>query len=484
MASMSQAAAAAELLRRRRARSSFHDFVLYVRRGFKDSNFARDVCRQLDRFLDDVIAGKRPVLVLKAPPQHGKSELVSRLFPAYVFGRFPKWHVGNVSYAIELARGFSRDVQNIMLGAEYRALFPKSSLAGKKKAVGRVDLRQTATEFDIPGEAGEDGGDFRAVGIGGPLTGRPLDLGIVDDPIKNSKEALSPVVKKGHWDWFQSTLSTRMSENSGRIIMATAWAEDDLMGMVEKELPNVRVEAYEAIDPVTGLALAPELHSLEQLEEIKAALSDYWWSAMYRSSPKPIGGNVFKDVGIRYYLPEGSAVLRLPGAPDCIPLPAKFEKMIQSWDMTFKDTDGSDYVAGHVWGKVGANSFLLDRVNDRLSFTASKAAVQAMTRKWPQARRKLIEDKANGPAIIDSLKAKISGIVPVEPDGSKVARAHAVTAEWEAGNIYLPHPSIAPWVKDLVGQITTFPAAANDDDVDAMTQALRDLYSRGRGFFG
>jgi predicted phage terminase large subunit-like protein len=119
-----------------------------------------------------------------------------------------------------------------------------------------------------------------------------------------------------------------------------------------------------------------------------------------------------------------------------------------------------------------------------MSFTKSKAAVIAMTARYPQARRKLIEDKANGPAIMDSLKAEISGMIPVEPDGSKIARAHAITAEWEAGNIWLPHPDIAPWIKDWIDEITTFPAAANDDRVDAFTQAVRDLYSASKGLWG
>ena len=94
-----------------------------------------------------------------------------------------------------------------------------------------------------------------------------------------------------------------------------------------------------------------------------------------------------------------------------------------------------------------------------------------------------MEDKANGPAVIDSLKSTVSGLIPVEPDGSKVARAHACTAEWEAGNVWLPHKDIAPWIVETVEEITTFPFSSNDDTVDAMTQALRDLYQKKKGGF-
>ena len=111
-----------------------------------------------------------------------------------------------------------------------------------------------------------------------------------------------------------------------------------------------------------------------------------------------------------------------------------------------------------------------------MSFTKTVKEVVALRDAWPRIREILIEDKANGPAVIDTLKASVPGIIPIEPDGSKLARAHAVTSYWEAGNVWLPHPDIAPWVKDLVAELTTFPASANDDQVDALTQALRRLY--------
>ena len=111
-----------------------------------------------------------------------------------------------------------------------------------------------------------------------------------------------------------------------------------------------------------------------------------------------------------------------------------------------------------------------------MSFTATLAAVIALKRKWPAATAILIEDKANGPAVIDTLKQNVPGIIPIEPDGSKLARAHAVTSYWEALNVWIPHEAVAPWVKQFVSEVTQFPTAAHDDQVDAMTQALRRLY--------
>lgn len=455
---ITKADAARELLRRRKARSNLHDFILFINPEYIPSDFSRSVCEELDRFLIDMMAGLRPILVLAAPPQHGKSDIVSRYLPAYVFGKYPSLRVAGLSYAMSLASDMNRDVQRIMMSPEYRILFPESRLNERRSVAAETQAKRNSEEFEVVGK----GGSYVGQGVGGPLTGKRVDLGIIDDPIKNAKEALSPTTKLGVWNWYVSTFLTRLSKNSGQIIMATRWAKDDLSGRVLAAYERARSLVFPAIDH-NGNALVPELHPIEKLLENKKTLGDYFWSAMYQQSPKTIGGAVFKDVGVRYYLPKD--------------LPEKFDKVVISWDMTFKDTDGSDFVVGQVWGKKDANSYLLEQVRDRLSFTATISAFESMAKRWPEARRKLVEDKANGPAVIDSLKSKVSGIIPVEPDGSKVARAHAMTAEWEAGNIHLPHPDIAPWVVEFVDEATTFPAAAHDDQVDGMTQAIRDLYT-------
>lgn len=411
-----------------------------------------------------MVAGERPILILGAPPQHGKSDIVSRYLPAYVFGRYPDLRIAGLSYAMSLASNMNRDVQRIMMSPEYGRVFPDTKLPIKRVVTVEGQPKRNSEEFEIVGHRGA----YVGQGVGGPLTGKRVDLGIIDDPIKNAKEALSSTVKEAIWNWYISTFLTRMSKNSGQIIMATRWATDDLSGRVLAKYERARSLVFPAIDR-HGKALVPALHPIEKLIETKSTLGDYFWSAMYQQSPKTIGGAIFKDDGVRYYLPKD--------------LPKKFDKVIHSWDMTFKDSEGTDYVVGQVWGKVGANAFLLHQVRDRLSFTKTIAAVKKMAADYPEGRRKLVEDKANGPAVIDALKDEVSGLIPVEPDGSKVARAHAITAEWEAGNIWIPHPDIAPWVKDFVETVTTFPACAYDDEVDAMTQAIRDLYKTKGSFF-
>jgi predicted phage terminase large subunit-like protein len=128
-----------------------------------------------------------------------------------------------------------------------------------------------------------------------------------------------------------------------------------------------------------------------------------------------------------------------------------------------------------VWGRVGANYFLLDYLKERLTFTGTLAAVRSMASKWPNARRKLVEAKANGDAVVDSLMGEISGLILVEPRGGKIARANAVSPILEGGRLWLPKPERAPWVNGFIDTCAAFPNVAHDDDVDAMSQAILDL---------
>lgn len=455
--------AALELQIRRKARKSLLDYISYTKPGYKHSSFSRTVTAALDKFIVDVKDNKRPILVIQAPPQHGKSEMVSRKLPPFLLSAHPDFMVATASYNSDWAQTLAQDVRRALVSEEHLRLFPPPT---KKRAY----LINTQGEFTS--EYGHGG--YKAVGVHSGLTGRTVDVGIIDDPIKDQTDALNPESQDKLWSWYQSVFTTRLSENSGQIIMATSWGDNDLPSRVCKQYsgdPRLKILRFPAInDPKeTGYnpelplgALVPELKSLEFLKEIKGLFSAYWWSALYQQNPMPMGGNVFKSDGVRYYFPKD--------------LPKKYDKIIASWDCTFKDTDGTDFVVGQVWGKTGANSYLLDEVRDRMSFTRTVEEVVKLKNKWPAIREILIEDKANGPAVIDVLKKHVPGIIPIEPDGSKLARAHAITSFWEAGNIWLPHEAICAWIKAWVEEICRFPAGANDDRVDAMTQAIRRLY--------
>jgi predicted phage terminase large subunit-like protein len=182
----------------------------------------------------------------------------------------------------------------------------------------------------------------------------------------------------------------------------------------------------------------------------------------------------------RYWKPKGTVLppvtVKLPNGDleniEAIDLPDSMETTLQSWDLTFKDTPGTDFVAGGVWGNKGSGIFYLDQIYERMDIVATIQAIKSMTEKWPEATMKLIEDKANGPAVISMLRLTINGLIAVQPKGSKLARASAVSPLMEAGNVFLPHPMVHPWTNLFIEQCAAFPNGKNDDLVDECSQAL------------
>ena len=212
---------------------------------------------------------------------------------------------------------------------------------------------------------------------------------------------------------------------------------------------------------------------------MKAALGSYGAAGQLQQRPAPDEGGILKRSWWRWWDADHS---RAP----------HFDQVVQSWDMAFTDTDGSDYVVGQVWGRFEADKYLPHQVRQRLEFTATVQAVLDLTewleRNYPakQTHAKLVEDKANGPAVISQLRRRVPGLVAVKPQGDKVARARAVAPDVEAGNVHLPgapnatetdyDPTRTPdWVKGLVDECAAFPNAAHDDQVDALSQALMRL---------
>jgi predicted phage terminase large subunit-like protein len=185
-------------------------------------------------------------------------------------------------------------------------------------------------------------------------------------------------------------------------------------------------------------------------------------AAQLQQRPAPEEGNVFKRAWFKHYTTP----------------PARFDQIVLSVDCSFKDEASSSWVVLQAWGKLGGEFYLLDQVRRRMSFVETCAEFAAFARKWRSARAKLIEDKANGTAVIDTFKKKVAGIIPINPKGSKYARAVSVSSLVEAGNVFLPDPERVAWVDEYVEEMVGFPAAPADDQVDATSQALNWMYMR------
>ena len=453
------------------ARTSFAAFVSAVHRPrYKHSVFSATVCQAIDRFVEDVLAGKRPILVLTAPPQHGKSSLISRCLPPYLFGRLtghlPAVRIANASYAHALAQRNRRDSQMIMTEPIYREIFPHVSL------IEFSGVDNASDGLEVPGD-----GWLRGVGIGGPLTGFSVDVGIIDDAVKNSQEALSEVVQERNRDWYDSVFLTRLQQNSGQVIIGTPWSANDLLAHVRKTYgtdANFTLLSFPALnDPVDvgynpdlpAGALVPHLHNEAKLLEIKKHIALLWWAAMYQQSPLADLGAIFPRANLQHYRRAD--------------LPQQFQQIIMSVDATFKDGDASDFVACGVWGKTADDRvWLIDYRRERLAFMATAQAIADLKRKHPRVTRIYIEEAANGAALIDMLKKHFPSIVGVPPLGSKEARAHAVSWVWTNNCVMLPHPEDSPGIAPWVAEITSFPDVKNDDTVDCMSIALQQLCLR------
>lgn len=420
-------------------------------------------CEVLADVLQRVADGNLKRVMVFMPPRHGKSQLVSKIFPGYLTYRFPESWVGLNSYSAELAYTFSRASRDTY-----------SELGGVMR-----DDAAAVKNWETPHRGG-----CWAAGVGGPITGKGFGAaGIIDDPLKNAKEAMSSVIKRSHQDWYGTTFYTRGEPDAPIILVMTRWAEDDLAGWLlkqelEDEPENWHIVNFEAlredsppkfpasctVEPdwrKVGEALCPERFTAEKLLKIKKRLGTYYFNALYQQRPAPLEGGSFKRNWWKFY----------------DHLPNNFDLIIQSWDCTFKDNSDSDFVVGQVWGKKDADFFLIDQVRDRMDIVATMAAIRTLSAKHPQCSAKLVEDKANGTAVISLLNREIPGLIAIEPDGGKIVRAIAIAPYTESGNIYLPESIQSPWIHDYIEEFASFPNGANDDQVDATSQAINWMQS-------
>lgn len=401
--------------------------------------------------LMQVERGEIDRLIITMPPRHGKSELASIRFPAWYLGRNPDRRIIATSYGAGLAYRMSRQARNIVDGPGWP--FPVH-LANDLAQVQQWDL------------AGHRGG-YIAAGSGGPITGSGAHLLLIDDPVRNQQDADSATYRDNLWEWYTSTAYTRLEDNGAVILIMTRWHADDLAGRLLAaqaqggdrwtvlHLPAL-ADVGDPLGREPGAALWPEKYDVAALERIRTAVGSRVFAALYQGTPSNDDSALLKREWWRTYRQA----------------PERFDRVIQSWDMTFKGGVHNDYVVGQVWGTVGADCYLLDQVRGRLDFPATLDAVRALTAAWPAATTKLIEDTANGPAVIATLTREIGGIVPVRPEGGKVARVNAIAGLVEAGNVHIPDPALRSWAGDFIEEAAAFPTGAHDDMIDATSQAL------------
>ena len=447
-------------------RRDFHRFLRKTMPSFVDGWLYEDMCQRLRKFHDDVRAKKSPRLMISLPPRHLKSQTCSVRFPVWCLLQNPHWEVVVASYGQDLANKFSRFARQLIEYDPYiKTLWPWAQVAQNQSAVQewRLDTRAKL------------GGTFKATSKGAGLTGSGADVLICDDLLRDAEEADSLTVREHVWDWYNSVALTRLAPGGGVLVIGTRWHEHDLSGRLLAEAKrDQNVDQWDVIEyralaehdephRKAGEVLLPGRFTVEQMERIRATMAPRWWEALYQQRPSAAGGNLFKEERFKRYLAR----------------PDDFDCLIQAWDLRFgKSRDSGSFVVGWVLGRRGPDFYVLDEERGRWSYAESRDAIRRLTARWPDAITKLVENKANGPAIESDMEGELPGILLYDPRGDKYQRAERILPLVLSGNVYFPDAAVEPWARDAMAELVAFPRGANDDRVDVLSMGLGYLLER------
>lgn len=444
--------------------TDYCEYVKYVHQGsWKKTPFHHFLCKYVQNFIERETDKPYEILVIATPPQHGKSQSITETLPSWYLGRHPENHVIEISYnedfAVKFGRRNRRKIEEF--GDE---IFGLTLAKDNNRAV----------EF----ETSKHGGMISR-GVGTGVTGQPANLMIIDDPIKNKKEAFSKSRRDLVYEEWLMSFKTRLAVGAKVVLIMTRWHEDDLAGRLLAEEENIKLLRFpceceeentaveRALGRKIGDALCPEIGKDNNwLREYKKGLvsqeGSMTWNALFQGRPTAMEGNVIERDWWQYYEE----------------LPDDIVSYVMSVDAAFKDEDQSDFVAIQIWGKARHEIYLIDAVKKHLNFPDTIMEIRRLRAMYPECKTTLIEDRANGSAIITMLRREMTGIIAVQPNGSKMSRVQAILGAIESGNVHLPKNK--RFTGDFVEECSSFPNAAHDDQVDCMSQALnRLIYQRG-----
>lgn len=418
-------------LRTRDARKSLLAFTEYTNPLYQRAHHHELIAAKLEA----VERGEIDRLMIFMPPRHGKSELASKRFPAWCLGRQPTRQIIAASYNSDLANDFGRNVRNIVAEPEFGQIFPGVSLAPDSQAANRLNTNR--------------GGAYVAAGVGTAVTGRGAHIALIDDPFKDREEADSERRRELVWDWYRSTLYTRLMPGGAIVLIQTRWHEDDLAGrLLEQEADQWDVLELPAISSV-GEALWPEWYDLPALRRIQSTIGPREWSALYQQRPQPDEGTFFQRAWFKTWEADTRPPLRFYGSSD--------------YAVT---ADGGDYTVHRVWGIDSEGD--LYRVDGWRGQTASDEWIERkldLVEKWKPFAwfgESGVIKKAIEPMLNRRMRERPKARCRMEwlPSvADKPTRARSFQAMAATGRVWFePGADIAEHL--------TFPAGKNDDDVD------------------
>jgi len=445
----------------RKAQNDYSEYIQYINPTYKMTKFHKFLCnvcdgavKRIENNQKDLANARRTFICLSVPPQLGKSITVTKTLPSWFVGRNPDLSAILVAYNGDYAVRFSdanrqntREFGKEVFGIEIS------------------ETQDTKDRYEIKGHKGFVYG----AGINAGITGNGCELLIIDDPYKNSNEANSKTYRESISNVFKDSCLTRLHAGGVCIVIHTRWHEEDLIAELSKQDNTIVINLplvceNEETDPLhreKGQTLCPELgFGSIYVEETKARVGLKVFNALYQGKPSIEGGEIFKRDTVKFYTRAT--------------LPNVFDEQCISCDLSFGGIKkANDPCAIQVWGRVGSNHYLLKRIKKRLTFVEMCEMIRIVSAEYPLARKKIVEKKANGQAVIDSLNNEIGGFEAYDPKMTdKVGRANAITPYFDSGNVFLPSVDIDRNIDEFVEELLKFPNSEHDDEVDAMTQYL------------
>ena len=434
-------------------------FIRYTMPDFQPSAHHHALTEKLDQ----VIAGTCTRLIVTMPPRHGKSEIGSKKLPAYFLGKKPSLDVICATYNSELASSFGRAVRDQISDESYGNVFPSIAIKPSDRAADRWSTT--------------GGGAYHSAGVGGRLTGLGGSLLLIDDPIKSREDAESKLARDRTWDWYRSVLYTRQAPNAAIVVIQTRWHDDDLTGRLLLDMDKggeqwdvinfpAIAESEDDLGRSIGDPLWPAWFPLDVLERTRKTIGNRDWSALYQQKPVGDDGEYFERAWVEdnYYdygrvlddFNRGRHPMHIYGSSD--------------YAVTI---DGGDYTVHLV---VGVDSqdhiYILDMWRgqtdtDKWIDAFCNLVLKWKPMRWAEESGQIL--KSIGPFLSARMKARKAYVFreAFTSTADKAARGRSIQARMSMGMVKFPEN--APWMADLLHEMTRFPASRNDDMVDTLS---------------
>jgi len=445
-----------------KARNDFLQYRKLINPSLKINWFGIDLANKLQQFVFDLENCKKPMLIIEAPPQHGKSEAITDVI-SWTAGRNPNIKTIYASFSERLGVRANLKLQRLYTKKVYSDIFPGTQINSKNVVTGTNYLRNREILEYVEKE-----GFFRNTTVQGSITGESLDLGVIDDPLKGREAANSATTRNKTWEWFTDDFFTRFSEQAGFLMILTRWHIDDPAARLIEQNSRVTVLKYKALAEEDekhrkqGEALIPEHKSKEFLLERKAIMGANF-EALYQQNPVIRGGNLFQTKWIRYVKREFISSI-------------KFDKRFITVDTALKDKEKNDFTVYSAFGVYDKKLYFIDMFRGKPRSKEREVTAKSFyntNSSYPFSGMH-IEQKASGIDLFQRMKDNGFMVYEVERNTDKVFRAENISPYIETYGLYVNED--LPSLNDFIAEYESFPNYKHDDIVDTVMDAVELAY--------